>query len=954
MSPEPEIPQGTPSTWRVRLSGVLLVVLSLLLMACLASYDVHQMGWGFLNPHDAAAASARPCTNLLGVPGLYMAGLLLAGFGVAAWYFLFLLALEGLDMLVSAESRRVGPGVARMVRPRCACAIADVQPWLLQGWAKATGLRGAGGFLGYLDGSCVLEALLGRSWALVLLIAAHGVALIYFARTTPGCVWRETWALLCGAASGIRNGFARWLAARRAAKQRRASEWAQQQPEPEEPQPEPLQQGSLLREDDAGSSLPVDAPQRIVLPPRRRSTVQPGEHQQPVSRQMPELAEDYTPPRPFEEQAERQRQDDERRVNLQPPPAGRRRPTPTLRPPSGNLFDLMNEVEDKIELDTYSGTNPYGVPASQGGMPLNPGVEAAVNRRTGYAEPRHAPQATRPAPAPQRPVPAPQRPPLPEDDRKQEADYPLPPYGLLSYEPETAAHNEEARREMMEMQQRIIESLAQFKIPVTAGDITRGPSITRYEFYPPVGFRVNRLTNLSNELKLATCSKSINILAPVPGKGTVGVELANAVKSPVYLRELLQDAAFRSPKLRIPVALGKDVYGNTVIGDLAAMPHTLVAGTTGSGKSVCINSMIISMLYKFRPDELRLILVDPKVVEMQPYKRLPHLACPVVTNPGRVISTLRWAVNEMEHRYKLFSKIGVRNFEDYNLHACEYDPEEEEPLCDSGKVDYRLNERIASEIERQAEEEIPLSEEEEQGELDFEDDNNIPLRLPYIVIIIDELADLMMMVKEDLENYIARLTQKARAAGIHLVVATQTPRSNVVTGIIKANIPSRIAFKVASPLDSRIILDSPGAENLLGKGDFLFLPPGGITRMTRAQGAFVSDEEVAAVVKHCARHARQNFDAGVLSEIENGEGGEGGDNGGRIAGKGGTDEDDELYTRCVNLVVTERKASTSLLQRRFSIGYGRAAKIMDMMEERGVISSPQGATRAREVLVDAP
>ncbi len=629
-------------------------------------------------------------------------------------------------------------------------------------------------------------------------------------------------------------------------------------------------------------------------------------------------------------------------MNLQPDPTSRTpMPSKPRRLRGDNLLDLMNEVEDKIELETYTDTR------RRQPQPARPQPAAPAPR------PQPAAPAPRPQPQPSVPAPPVSRP-LPQDDqRQQEADYPLPPYGLLTYEPVSAEHSEEARLEMMEMQQRIIKSLDYFKISVTEGDITRGPSITRYEFYPPQGLRVNRITHLSNELKLATCSESINILAPVPGKDTVGVELANAVKSPVYLRELLQDAAFRSPKLRIPVALGKDVYGNTVIGDLAAMPHTLVAGTTGSGKSVCINSMIISMLYKFRPDELKLILVDPKVVEMQPYKSLPHLACPVVTNPGRVISALRWAVNEMEHRYKLFSKIGVRNFEDYNAHACEYIPEDVLPQS-TAEVDHKWVENFAADIERQAEEEVPLSEEEEQGEFDFDDDNDIPLHLPYIVIIIDELADLMMMVKEDLETYIARLTQKARAAGIHLVVATQTPRSNVVTGIIKANIPSRIAFKVASPLDSRIILDTAGAENLLGKGDFLFLPPGGITRMSRAQGAFVSDDEVAAVVRHCARHARQNFEQGVMNEMENGDNGPNADNGGRIAGKGGNDEDDELYTRCVNLVVTERKASTSLLQRRFSIGYGRAAKIMDMMEERGVISSPQGATRAREVLVDAP
>ena len=290
-------------------------------------------------------------------------------------------------------------------------------------------------------------------------------------------------------------------------------------------------------------------------------------------------------------------------------------------------------------------------------------------------------------------------------------DYPLPPYDLLTYHPIPREVTEAAQEEMTAMQQRIVDTLDTFKIAVTAGDITRGPSITRYEFYPPRGLRVNRISNLHNDLMLATQSKSVNILAPIPGKNTVGIELENTTKSPVYLRELLQSEAFHNPKLRIPVALGKDVYGNAVIGDLAAMPHTLVAGTTGSGKSVCINSMILSMLYKFRPDELRLVLVDPKVVEMQPYRKLPHLACPVVTNPARVIGALRWAVNEMEHRYTLFSKIGVRNFEDFNNRPEDFVPEEdeeEEQPDEDMPIDYAAIEAMASGIERQAEEEIPL------------------------------------------------------------------------------------------------------------------------------------------------------------------------------------------------------------------------------------------------------
>ncbi len=923
-NPETE-PVEETSSWMPRAIGVLLILSAIMLTLCLASYDVHEVGWVFLNPQDAAAAAARPCTNLLGVVGLYVAGLLFYAFGAVAYYLLFLLAMEGLISLFMPQGKRLGPALALLLMFACALAVMDIQPWLLQNWAGGLSLRGAGGALGFLYGTCVLDALMGRTWSLVLLIAVHGGALIYFGRTTPRCVCCEMWHLLCAAGNRVKNWFAR-------RSDKNSTSWKLK--------PVPLGDPS---DGESGAEEEEELPEELKEPDHPRLIdlrhlgggavrPEPGRVPTPLRPEPINVRPDGappTPPQPTPPRPEREREGGSLSGHMPSEPATDDSMRGGYRRSGDNLDELKGEVEERIERESYNGT-----------LSLRP-------------EPsRPTPPAPRPIPPAPRPTP-PRPQPLVRDERMQEADYPLPPYELLSYEPTTDAQNEEVQQEMVEMQQRIIQSLSKFRIPVTEGDITRGPSITRYEFYPPDGMRVNRITNLCNELMLATCSKSINILAPVPGKDTVGIELANTIKTPVYLRELLQDAAFRSPKLRIPVALGKDVYGNTVIGDLAAMPHTLVAGTTGSGKSVCINSMIISMLYKFRPDELKLILVDPKVVEMQPYKRLPHLACPVVTNPGRVISALRWAVNEMEHRYKLFSKIGVRNFTDYNAHACEYTPEEE-PLEAEGAPDPRWIEDFASEIERQGEEEIPLSNEEEQAELDFDSGDNIPLRLPYIVIIIDELADLMMMVKEDLETYIARLTQKARAAGIHLVVATQTPRCNVVTGIIKANIPSRIAFKVASPVDSRIILDTPGAENLLGQGDFLFLPPGGITRMTRAQGAFVSDDEVAAVVRHCSHHARQNFDQGVLNEMENGEGSPNADNGGRITGRGGNDEEDELYTRCVQLVVNERKASTSLLQRRFSIGYGRAAKMMDLMEARGVISQPQGNTHAREVLLDAP
>ncbi len=1042
------LPQSTKST---RIIGAGVMLFGLILTASVLSYNQQEMGWSFLNEATHEAAAEAPCTNWLSIPGLYLAGLMQRLLGGCALYIGLLTAFVGGGMLIWPETPRIRQWIAAGCMVLCACAFLDLQDWILQEWAHELELKGAGGWLGYVLGSCVLAALLGTVWAAVLAVAGHGVALVALSRVTAkelaAQAWADTKAITFATGRALRY---LWHKIRRtpAAPVNRDfddeieenTDWKQdyhnprpatpaQQPTPQQQQFPPYQHPLPQQQRPVQRPLPTQQPQhpQVAITPRQEERpIRQEPIPQPVRReQMP--ADTPTPapaptiqtgppplrmynptpapqadpapsvrrmrdpearPLSFEEQMAAADKKLAERAEVQAPPTGRARHPQTRQSSRDNLLDLMRPIEESIERrnapDTERGGAPTG-PREQ--APINQRALDAMNRRLGHTpededddeeEVPPPPQvpARRTAPTPQRPAVAPAptpapRPtpapavqpriapkPLPQDTRTMSEDYPLPSYDLLNYIPVAEEDTEAAEEEMRETQQCIMEALATFKIQVEPGDITRGPSITRYEFYPPKGLRLNKITNLADNLKLAAQAKSINILAPIPGKNTIGIELENAVKAPVYLRELLQSEAFHSKKLRIPVALGKDVYGNPVIGDLAAMPHTLVAGTTGSGKSVCVNSMILSMLYKFRPDELRLILVDPKVVEMQPYKKLPHLACPVVTVASRVIGALRWAVNEMEHRYKLFSKMGVRNFEDFNNRPEDYVPEPDEDEVteeyQSLPDDYDAADAIVRDIEdSQGLEDIG---EEEQGEFDFEQDEEIPAKLPYIVIIIDELADLMMQVKEDLENYIARLTQKARAAGIHLVAATQTPRANVITGIIKANIPSRLAFKVASPLDSRVILDTNGAENLLGKGDFLFLPPGGITKMTRAQGAFVSDPEIASIVKFCAAHAKQNFVQGVTAEMNNADGsGAAGDNGGRLGGNGMSDEDAELYTRCVQLVITERKASTSLLQRRFSIGYGRAAKIMDMMEKRGVIGPASGNTsRPREVLIEAP
>ncbi len=543
-------------------------------------------------------------------------------------------------------------------------------------------------------------------------------------------------------------------------------------------------------------------------------------------------------------------------------------------------------------------------------------------------------------------------------------DYKLPPMDLLRWSDESS-HAPTDKSELLAIQATIVKALSSFGISVEPGDITRGPAITRYEVRPVDGLRVSRIANLDADIARATRAERINILAPIPGKDTVGIELANKEKIIVPLRELLEDDNFVNGKAKLPVALGKDVYGKTIIGDLAAMPHLLVAGATGSGKSVCINSIITSLLCRFAPDELRFIMIDPKVVEMQNYEELPHLALPVVTDPKKALLALRWVVKEMENRYQIFAQEGCRNFEAFNNRNRKRKAEADAARAarnaatpvKAGVDDARVSAAFAKEADA-----TPKTAEvgTVDGDPELRDASGtwlgdsqpppppkqevlIPDTMPYIVVIVDELADLMQTAPADIEVAIARITQMARAAGIHLIVATQTPRADVITGVIKANIPTRIAFQVSSALDSRVILDRKGAENLVGKGDMLYVPPGG-AQPVRSQGALVTDDEIHALVDHCVAQGKPVFDVKVDDES-----GSFGDEDGE--GEDGTSaEEQECLEKCLEVIRQEKKASTSLLQRRLRLGYGRAARMIDLLEDRGIIGPGEGA-KPREILV---
>lgn len=520
-------------------------------------------------------------------------------------------------------------------------------------------------------------------------------------------------------------------------------------------------------------------------------------------------------------------------------------------------------------------------------------------------------------------------------------NYQLPGLDLLDSVDE-ASRQPADPAELKAVQEVIVETLQQFGIECKSGDITKGPTITRYELYPARGVRVDRILSLERDIARATRAERINILAPVPGKDTVGIEIANSKKTKVTLSELFETDAWLNTKAKLPLALGKDVYGNTIIGDLAQMPHCLVAGTTGSGKSVCINSIIASLLFRFSPEELRFIMIDPKVVEMQIYNKLPHLVTPVVTDPKKVLLALRWVIDEMELRYKIFAKVGVRNIGAFNsrpkpksqaeLDAENAETEETPETEELAEADFISDEVLENAAVPEAPQEIRVPRDA--------DELIIPDRMSFIVVIIDELADLMQTAPADVESAIARITQMARAAGIHMIVATQTPRADVVTGIIKANIPSRVAFQVASKIDSRVILDENGADKLLGQGDMLYLPPG-TSKLTRAQGVLVTDEEIRRIVDHVASQADPQFEKSIHDQLISEA----------PIQEDISEADEELVQKCLEIIKQERKASTSMLQRRLRLGYTRAARVVDILEQRGIVGPKDGA-KDREILVD--
>ncbi len=475
--------------------------------------------------------------------------------------------------------------------------------------------------------------------------------------------------------------------------------------------------------------------------------------------------------------------------------------------------------------------------------------------------------------------------------------YTLPPLTMLTYTPDTNA--ETYREELKQNATKLTDALATFNVQATVVDAKRGPTVTRYELTPDAGVKISKFTGLSDDIALHLAAQSVRIEAPIPGKAAIGVEIPNKTRSTVYLKEIIASDEFKNHTSKISVALGKDISGQATVIDLAKMPHLLIAGATGSGKSICINSILMSLLYKSTPDEVKLLLVDPKVVELSIYNGIPHLLIPVVTDPEKASGALAWAVSEMLNRYKLFADKSVRDFNGYNKSLGE-------------------NEK----------------------------------KLPQIVIVIDELADLMMAAPTEVEDSICRLAQMARAAGMHLVIATQRPSADVITGIIKANIPSRIAFAVSSSMNSRIILDASGAEKLVGRGDMLYNPLGA-TKPIRVQGSYVSDSEVENVVSFIKENYVSEYDNSILEKIEQNVNMQKTSKRGGISGATADDDDgpeDEKLNEAIRCVVENGQASVSMLQRKIGLGFSRAGKLIDEMEKRGIVGPYQGS-KPREVLL---
>jgi S-DNA-T family DNA segregation ATPase FtsK/SpoIIIE len=829
------------------------------------------------DPHDISfnfIGSNKPTHNWIGAIGAYLAWIVFLPLGLAAYLVPALLAAFGMAYLLNflgwlRERLRWSLLWSAILLISLTGLLYMMDDARLLGKLHETiGSQSAGGWLGFVTYGRTARFDFG-----FCLLGGIGATIVY---TTLGLI-----SLLCLTNFRLGEWIRRFLQKEPAAEPKSADETAlERRARDLEKQAKKLQE-EVQRSGLGADMQPVPEPtvRDLSVPQAKPASARARKTTLPESSQEPEVAN----------------------------PAKRDEPAPPREAGAATTEDILGKKPEAAE--------KIGAEKSDGEK-AEPVVHIADGSVPAAAKPKATPKKRKPLTVAATPI---------------IGNYQLPPLDFLQH-PDLTVKPTESKEELMANARLMQQTLAQFEIEVSLGDITKGPTITRYELHPAPGVKLEKITALSNNIAAALKAERIHILAPVPGKSSVGIEVPNPVKSKVIVRDLFESEEWRNSKAKIPIALGKDVYGHPIVADLSEMPHILIAGSTGSGKSVCINCIITSLLYRFSPDQLRFVMIDPKVVELQQYNALPHLVVPVVTDPKKVILALRWVVNEMEKRYQIFARCGCRNIASFNSRP------KNKPLAET-------------------EPELPLTAKREKVEPGAEgfavevdediivprdDDIVIPEKLSYIVVIIDELADLMLVAPADVEMAIARITQMARAAGIHCIVATQRPSVDVITGVIKANITARIAFQCASRVDSRTILDAMGADKLLGKGDMLYLPPGS-AKLIRAQGALITDQEINSIVGFIAKQGKPNYDVEIHRQLSQPAA--------SFGNETGIDEDEELIQQCIEVIRSEQKASVSLMQRRLRLGYTRAARIMDELENRGIVGPSKGA-EPRDILID--
>jgi S-DNA-T family DNA segregation ATPase FtsK/SpoIIIE len=876
--------------------GIVLLAMSLFFLVALFSFDPRDLSFYRVPANPEANLHYN---NMAGLLGASIANFCFFVFGAAAYLLPPALLLTGLGQFFDLLGflRRRWPWL--LVWGVCLMGMLDLFPDSFERVRERIGAPSAGGYLGMFLNDYVFEALIGRAGAAIFFVVSYLLGFIYLTNFQLND-WVRTWRV-------PEMTFMKSASDRETELREKAAELEKE--------------AKRLKRAMAkfGDSLPLDDT------PSKKKTEKPAAVVEAVTEtEVEEVAEDDL----FDV----------------PEPTIRDLSQPTQRPEA----KAEEEVETEDEGETSASDDGEDHVMGEGETISADEVRKAASTADVLGDGEEGSDSEDEAsdadeeggddpnveivPPPSSKKKAPRNRPIAVAATPMIKDYRLPKFDFLHYA-QPSTEPSETKEELLENAMLMKRVLQQFKIDVSPGDITKGPTITRYELHPAPGVKLEKIANLGNNLTAALKAERINILAPIPGKSSVGIEVPNRVKTMVVMRDLFESPAWLKTKLKIPVALGKDVYGQPLIGDLAEMPHLLIAGSTGSGKSVCISSIVASLMYRFSPDDLRMVMIDPKVVELQLYNKLPHLVVPVVTDPKKVILALRWVVNEMENRYKIFAKVGVRNVHGFNKRSKEKDTKSDQPelpLVARKETVEAGAEGFAVEVD----EEIVVSR---------DDDIVIPDKLSYIVVIVDELADLMLVAPADVEMAIARITQMARAAGIHMIVATQRPSVDVITGVIKANIPARIAFQVASKVDSRTILDAMGADKLLGKGDMLYLPPGS-AKLIRAQGAFIDDEEIAAVVDFIANQGKPSYEMSIKQQL---------DKPAAMADveQGASNEDEDLIESCIEVIRSEQKASVSLMQRRLRLGYTRAARIMDELEVRGIVGPSRGA-EPREILID--